>query len=122
MCVILKLDLITDFIRIILQVFRGNGSYPSIIIQCLLVADRGSCYHKMSNASNAETMSIISLTCTTGQRQIQQVWCSVRWESAGNTEGSCRDGSSETGIMRERFCSEVEHAELMLGNHEKYHV
>lgn len=81
MCVILKLDLITDFIRIILQVFRGDGSFPSIIIQCLLVADRGSCYHKMSNARSAETMSIISLTSTA--RQIQQVWCSVR-------TGKCR--------------------------------
>lgn len=108
MCVILKLDLITDFIRIILQVFRGNGSFPSIIIQCLLVADRGSCYHKMSNASNAETMSIISLTSGLG--------------SAGNTESTCREGSSETGMMREKFCSEVEHAKVMLGNHEKYHV
>lgn len=62
MCVTLILDLITDFIRIILQFFRGHDFFSSIIIPCLLVADRGSCYHKMSNANNAETMSIISLT------------------------------------------------------------
>lgn len=61
-CVISMRDLVTDFIRIILQVFRGDGSFSSITIQCLLVADRGSCYHKMSNANNAGTLSIVSLT------------------------------------------------------------
>lgn len=35
MCVILILDLITDFIRMILQVFRGDGSFSSVILQCL---------------------------------------------------------------------------------------
>lgn len=43
MAVILILDLIADFIRIILQVFREDVSFSSINIQRLLVADGGSC-------------------------------------------------------------------------------
>lgn len=87
MCVILKLDLITDFIRIILQVFREDGSFPSIIIQCLLVDDRGGCYHKMSNASNAATMSIISLPLQDRGR-FNKFGAQSALGRAGNTEGS----------------------------------
>lgn len=55
MYAILLLDETTDFIRIILQVFREDCSFSSIIVQCLLEAGRGSYYHKMSNVNNAET-------------------------------------------------------------------
>lgn len=40
----------------------GMALFSVLLFKCLLVAERGSCYHKMSNANNAETMSIISLT------------------------------------------------------------
>lgn len=97
MCVILKLDLITDFIRMILQVFRGDGSFPSIIIQCLLVDDRGSCYHKMSNASNAQTMPIISLPLQDRGR-FSKFGAQSRLGSAGNTEG--RAGMAAVRLAR----------------------
>lgn len=66
MYAILLLDETTDFIRIILQVFRGDCSFTSIIVQCLLEAGRGSYYHKMSNVNNAERD--FSDTSTAGQR------------------------------------------------------
>lgn len=40
----------------------------------------------------------------------------------GNAESSCREGNCETGVMRETFFSEVEQAEVMLRNPEKYYI
>lgn len=76
----------------------------------------------MSNAKNAESMSIISLTYFHYRIEVNKFGAQSGLGSARNTEGSFREGSGETGVIRKRFFNEVEQAEVMLGNHEKYHV
>lgn len=124
MCTILILDLITDFIRIILHVFRGGGSFSSIIIQCFLVGDRGSCYHKTWNANNTrDNVQYISRSLPPQDRgRFIKFSAQSGLGSTGKTEGSCREGTSEIEIMRMKFFSEVEQAEVMLGNHEKSRI